>query len=98
MINRVINKFFRKSNKPIEIETYDPEFSNIYEKCQSYTMTSKERMYSLYKSVVYVVKNNIKGDFVECGVWKGGSSMLIAETLSHLILIKIYLVMMLKAY
>ena len=34
-------------------------------------MTSKERMYALYKSVEYIIKNNIPGDFVECGVWRG---------------------------
>jgi hypothetical protein len=44
-------------------------------------MTSVERMYALYKGVEYVVKHQIPGDFVECGVWKGGSSMLIAKTL-----------------
>jgi hypothetical protein len=44
-------------------------------------MTGVERMYALYKSVEYIVKNNTKGDIVECGVWRGGSSMLIAKTL-----------------
>lgn len=57
------------------------EFLDIYEFCKPYTMTSVERMYALYKGVEYIVKNNIPGDFVECGVWKGGSSMLIAKTL-----------------
>jgi len=47
-------------------------------------MTSKERMYALYKSVQYVIKNDIPGDFVECGVWRGGSTMLIAYTLKEL--------------
>lgn len=53
----------------------------IYEECKPYTMTSAERMYALYKAVNYIIDNNIPGDFVECGVWKGGSSMLIAKTL-----------------
>jgi len=44
-------------------------------------MTSVERMYSLYCAVNYILANNIKGDFVECGVWRGGSSMLIASIL-----------------
>ena len=44
-------------------------------------MTSIERMYALYKGVEYVVNSKIPGDFVECGVWRGGSSMIIAKTL-----------------
>ena len=57
------------------------EFMELYALCKPYTMTSVERMYSLYLSVKYVLDNNIKGDFVECGVWKGGSTMLIASYL-----------------
>lgn len=44
-------------------------------------MVSIERCYSLYKSVRYIVSTNTPGDFIECGVWKGGSSMLMALTL-----------------
>jgi hypothetical protein len=56
----------------------DPSFKDIFLKCKNYTMTSAERMYSVYKSTEYVLKNNIPGDIVECGVWKGGSSMVCA--------------------
>ncbi len=59
----------------------DQEFLKIYDECKAYTCTSIERMYSLYNGVVYILKNNILGDFVECGVWHGGSCMLIAKTL-----------------
>lgn len=62
----------------------EEEFKEISEKCISYTMTSRERMYSLYQAVKYVVSSKIPGDFVECGVWKGGSSMLMAYTLLKL--------------
>lgn len=44
-------------------------------------MTTRERQYALYKAVEYIVVNQIEGDIVECGVWKGGSSMLIADAL-----------------
>lgn len=37
------------------------------------TMTSFERLASLWQQVRYVDKYNIPGAFVECGVWKGGS-------------------------
>jgi hypothetical protein len=59
----------------------EPRFHELYEKCRPYTMTSIERLYALYKSVQYIVSANIPGDFVEAGVWRGGSCMLIAETL-----------------
>ena len=44
-------------------------------------MTPPERLYALWKAVKYVVQNRINGDFVECGVWRGGSSMLAAMAL-----------------
>lgn len=59
----------------------DDKFQRIYTKCKDYTMTSKERMFALYKAVEYIINSKIPGDFVECGVWKGGSTMLIALTL-----------------
>ena len=72
-----------KNSLPEDIHQ-DEDFKRIYNKCRPYTMTSVERMYQLYMAVTYVIKNEIKGSFVECGVWKGGSSMLIAETLMQL--------------
>lgn len=65
---------------------YDMEdaFREIYEKTKSYTMTSAERMYALYLAVEYTVRRKIPGDMIECGVWKGGSAMIIALTLMRL--------------
>lgn len=54
---------------------------SIYAKVREFTLVGIERCYALYKSVQYIISNNIEGDFVECGVWKGGSCMLIAYTL-----------------
>ena len=48
------------------------------------TMTSPERIFALIEAVTYVCKHDIPGDFVECGVWKGGSSAAIARTLNYL--------------
>src|SRR3989344_5181107 len=62
----------------------EKEFEEIYNACKAYTMTSPERMYALYKSVTYVIRAGIPGDFVECGVWRGGSAMLIVFTLLRL--------------
>jgi hypothetical protein len=49
-----------------------------------FTMTSAERLFALCQSVKYIVANQIPGDIVECGVWKGGSMMAVAQTLLEL--------------
>ncbi len=58
----------------------EEEFLEIWERVKSYTMISVERGYSLFKGVRYIIENGIPGDFVECGVWKGGACMLMALT------------------
>jgi O-methyltransferase len=54
---------------------------DTYHKVRSYTMTSAERIFALCEAVRYVHENRIPGDIVECGVWKGGSMMAVADTL-----------------
>lgn len=86
-INSIFLKpFGLRISKIVEPEkfTHDEAFLSLYEKCRPYTMTSIERMYSLYQAVNYVIKYDIQGSFVECGVWRGGSSMMIALTLAKL--------------
>ena len=62
----------------------EPEFLELYELCREQTMTTIERMYALYAATRYVVDNKVPGDFVECGVWRGGSVTMIALTLLRL--------------
>ena len=59
----------------------EPEFRALQERCAPFTMTSPERMYAVYQAVRHVVRARVPGDIVECGVWRGGSSMLAALTL-----------------
>jgi predicted O-methyltransferase YrrM len=63
---------------PHELE---PEFLALYEKCRPFTMTTLERLYAAYKAACYVAQHQIPGAVVECGVWKGGSSMMMALAL-----------------
>jgi O-methyltransferase len=49
-----------------------------------YTMTSSERLWSLINAVRYVVDEELPGDFAECGVWRGGSVMAMAQELKRL--------------
>ncbi len=77
-------KIIRKSRLELvnlsDIEQ-DKKFLDLYKKVKDLTLVPIERCYSLYQTVNYIIKNNIEGDLVECGVWKGGSSMLMAYTL-----------------
>jgi hypothetical protein len=65
----------------IGMSNLESEFLALYEQCRQYTMTSWERLYALYKSVQYIIQNNIPGELVECGVWRGGSMKLAAHVL-----------------
>jgi O-methyltransferase len=54
---------------------------HVLSKISPFTMTSPERVFGVIESVKYIAQNNIEGDIVECGVWKGGSMMAAALTL-----------------
>jgi hypothetical protein len=56
------------------------EFIELHRRCSEFTMTSVERMYALWSAARYVAARGVPGDYVECGVWRGGSSMLAALT------------------
>lgn len=68
--------------------SYPPDFPetivNTIDRVSNFTMTSPERIFALCEAVKYIVSNQIPGDIVECGVWKGGSMMAVAETLISL--------------
>jgi len=73
----------QQANAPFPPD-FDQWHIDIIQQVRPYTMTSPERLYGLIEAVKYVVENNIQGDLVECGVWKGGSMMTIALTLKKL--------------
>jgi O-methyltransferase len=62
----------------------DEETIALFRGVAPFTMTSVERVSALHESIKYIVRHNIPGSFVECGVWKGGSMMAAARTLMRL--------------
>jgi O-methyltransferase len=60
------------------------EFSSLYRRIRTRTMCSNARLRGLYRGVRHIVKNDIPGDFVECGTALGGSAALMALTLRQL--------------
>ena len=78
--------FFKKEKRKAEVvpqqisvDMKEANFQQLYNHCKPSKMTSTARMYSLYKADNYILQNNIPYDFVECGVWKGGSALLIVK-------------------
>ena len=65
-------------------EMRDDAFWQIVPDVHDFTQLPIEPMWSLFEAVRYVVARGIKGDFVECGVFFAGASMLIAKTLMKL--------------
>jgi hypothetical protein len=65
-------------NTPLDISEEDKLLAYAVE---GFTMTSLERRYHLLQAVRHVVQHRIPGSIVECGVWRGGSMMLVAKTL-----------------
>lgn len=62
----------------------EPETLELWDRVKSRTMTSMLRIDALRNSVEYIKRNAIPGAIVECGVWRGGSMMAAALTLSRL--------------
>jgi O-methyltransferase len=56
----------------------EPWVAEIIREVRPFTMTSSERISALCHAVRYIVRNEIPGDIVECGVWRGGSMMAVA--------------------
>jgi hypothetical protein len=65
-----------------------PDFSeadkSLYLKVRPYTLTTPARVFMLARSLEYLSQHGIAGAVVECGVFKGGSMMAMAETLLRL--------------
>ena len=61
----------------------DENFIHIF-KSNPYLGGYTVKLYTTYKAVEYVVKNNIKGDFIECGVFEGREIIMMLLTLQKL--------------
>ncbi|GAA3489178.1 hypothetical protein GCM10018987_32610 [Streptomyces cremeus] len=72
------------SPKPKVLELpadYDDGAKEIIRAVKPYSMTSPERLNAFILATRHVVKHDIPGAIVECGVWRGGSMQACAKTL-----------------
>lgn len=79
------HEIFKKENGLILPDPFESYKKNVFgdsftfqEKIKkAYSMLSEERMNNIYHTLAWVIKDQIPGDFVETGVWKGGGSILL---------------------
>lgn len=84
---RILRKLFGargKSGRPAafelapELDEFDRETIRI---ARPFTMTSLQRLQALILATRHVIRRNVPGAIVECGVWRGGSMLTAARTL-----------------
>jgi O-methyltransferase len=65
---------------------------NLVCRAAKFSMTGHDRIFSLLRAIQHVNNNNLEGDFVECGVWKGGNLILFKKMIEKLKIVnkKIY--------
>jgi O-methyltransferase len=64
-------------------EATDTEI-NFVESASKFSMTGHDRIFCLLRAIQHVDNNNLEGDFVECGVWKGGNLILFKKMIEKL--------------
>lgn len=68
----------RKTQMPVEL-TADERDIIRYVMSNKLTMVSYERLWTTLMACKHAIERKIEGDFVECGVWRGGNAMVAAE-------------------
>ncbi len=82
-INSILARFgyeIKKKGKKGRSEKYDleEEAEDLIRVIRPYTMVAHKALLILYQQVVYCERQNLKGCYIECGVWKGGAIGLMA--------------------
>jgi O-methyltransferase len=57
----------------------DPTFERVYQKARPRTLVSRDRCYVLWRTLLQAT--NLDGEVLECGVFRGGTALLAADTL-----------------
>jgi len=91
-MKNIINKITGKNNSSAPYEQKEKEVCNLLctqqnpvnpklKELNSYSMSGINVLENLNTIAQDLEQRNIEGDFVECGVWKGGSVMAVTKTL-----------------
>lgn len=71
-----------KFNFPVEFGDFEKRLIEQIRN-NALTMVSDERLFSTIAATKYAIESGIKGDFVECGVWRGGNAFAAASIFQH---------------
>ena len=80
IFNFVGYEIIKRDQKIIELSKDDNELINLV---SNYSMTPKIRIFNLLQSLRHIKHNKILGDYVECGVWKGGNIILFKKFIEN---------------
>ena len=90
LLNSVSKKFGYRFTK-IQNRDWHDDFVGLsdFEKktleiASKYSMTGFERMFFLIKALRQIQIDDVEGDFVECGVWRGGNLILFQKMIEKL--------------
>ena len=75
-------KFFKFQN--IYNKNFNEYENRIISVAYKSSMMNSKRLWNILECSKDVIKNNIEGDFVECGVFKGGGIILMSSIISKL--------------
>lgn len=92
LVNRVLSKFgfilmrvvkqrdSQNTGSDNPFKEYDlPRGYEAVQLVTNFSMLPHINLFTLYEQAAYCEKNNIEGDYVECGVWKGGAVGVMAK-------------------
>ena len=96
LIYRIGKKLVKISNKeqivPVEFTNKEKEIFD-YVINEKLTMTSPQDVVTTILCAKHIATNQMKGDFVECGVWRGGNiiaAKLIFDEMNHQVKLYLY--------
>lgn len=68
---------------PVEFDAHDKAIVSHVARSEL-SMASAERLFATVMACRYVCEHAIEGDFVECGVWRGGNALIAADVFRRL--------------
>ncbi len=79
-LNKMGYSLLNNNQKIVELKKSDKDLIDLI---SIYSMTPKIRIYNLLQALRHLKRKNIEGDYVECGVWKGGNVLLLKKFLEN---------------